>query len=814
MTQRITGTHLTLRHRPAAVAAVLASALALAGGAGLAQAAPQSATPGEITTAIGGVGGPGAATDVPLGFTSPPVSAQPCAVAFSGALYVADGVLRKINVQTDHLTTQAGTFANTPIVNGSPPQGTGFDGCGVTADHNGNLIVTDQASNLVRVIAATTGTFYGQAMTAGNIYTIAGGGHGLFGVPALTAALFNVGNVTVDSFGNVVFVENGGFESRGAMVVVVAATTGTFYKVKMVAGDIYRLAGIDRDKGGVFGGDGGPARASFVGTSVGELAVDPAGNLVLADGSVNRVRVIAAKSARFYGQAMTGGDIYTIAGNGTAGFAGDGGPAAAAEFDQPNGLALDRSGNLVMADTANNRLRVVAAETGTFYGQAMTAGDVYTVAGTGTAGFAGDGGPAGSAELSGPVSVALDGSGNLVADDEGNQRIRVVAAGTGTFYAQPMTAQDIYTVAGNGQPTPCCPGFDPAKALLQRTWTVATDPAGDTFVSDADQIQMVAGATGTRFGQPMTAGLLYTVATAAMDGNQPPTGIATDTAGNLVLAIAGLNEIRVVAATTGTFYGQAMTAGQEYRVAGTGMHGRSGDRGPAIKAELNTPEDMAVDHTGNLVIADTANSEIRVVAARNGTFYGRRMTAGDIYVVAGQNAGFGGDGGPARAARIARPFGEVVDAAGNLVISDSGNARLRVIAASTGTFYGQAMTANDIYTVAGDGGSGFSGDGGPATSAEISPQMVAVDGAGNLALVDDGSNRVRVVAEATGTFYGKAMTTGDIYTVAGDGTFGFTGDGGPATAAELNQPDGVAVNRAGDLLIADVFNNRIREVAR
>src|SRR5206468_7471622 len=143
-------------------------------------------------------------------------------------------------------------------------------------------------------------------------------------------------------------------------------------------------------------------------------------------------------------------DIYTVAGNGTSGYTGDGGPATAAELNAPGSLAVDGSGNLVIADAGNNVIRVVAETSGTFYGQAMTAGDIYTVAGNGTPGFAGDGGPATSGELSTPGQVAVDGSGNLVIADFGNSRIRVVAAASGTFYGQAMTAGDIYTVAGNG----------------------------------------------------------------------------------------------------------------------------------------------------------------------------------------------------------------------------------------------------------------------------------------------------------------------------------------------------------------------------
>src|SRR5204863_443032 len=163
--------------------------------------------------------------------------------------------------------------------------------------------------------------------------------------------------------------------------------------------------------------------------------------------------VAAASTGTFYGQAMTAGHIYTVAGNGNEGFSGDGGPATEAQLDFPASVAVDAAGNLLIADTGNNRVRVAAARTGTFYGQAMTAGDIYTVAGNGTTGFSGDGGPARSAGLNVPLGVAVDGAGNLLIADFGNRRVRVVAASTGTFYGQAMTAQHIYTVAGNGADT-------------------------------------------------------------------------------------------------------------------------------------------------------------------------------------------------------------------------------------------------------------------------------------------------------------------------------------------------------------------------
>ena len=241
--------------------------------------------------------------------------------------------------------------------------------------------------------------------------------------------------------------------------------------------------------------------------------------------------------------------------------------------------------------------------------------------------------------------------------------------------------------------------------------------------------------------------------------------------------------------------------------AGTGVRGGPlGDGRRAARASLSSACGVAVDHSGNLVIADGRPRPDPGGGGRTGTFYGQAMTAGDIYTVAGE-----------RHRRVLRrrrpghqgrtrpgPEGVAVDAAGNLVIADTGNQRIRVVAARTGTFYGQPMTAGDIYTVAGDGTAGS-----PATAARPpAPSSalragVAVDAAGNLLIADTGNDRIRVVAASTGTFYGQAMTAGDIYTVAGDGTGGFSGDGGPATSAELSDPEGVAVDAAGNLLIAD-----------
>ena len=165
-----------------------------------------------------------------------------------------------------------------------------------------------------------------------------------------------------------------------------------------------------------------------------------------------------------------------------------------------------------------------------------------------------------------------------------------------------------------------------------------------------------------------------------------------------------------------------------------------------------------------------------------------------------------------RIATLDKPQGVAIDPSGNLLIADTRSNRVRVVAESTGTFYGQSMNAGFIYTVAG-GGTGGIGNGIPATSAALGfANGVTVDGSGNLVIATS-KQRVRVVAETTGTFYGQAMTAGDIYTVAGSGGTGFSGDGGKATKAHVYDPESVIVDRPGNLVIADTGNNRIRVVA-
>src|ERR1700694_4407087 len=233
-----------------------------------------------------------------------------------------------------------------------------------------------------------------------------------------------------------------------------------------------------------------------------------------------------------------------------------------------------------------------------------------------------------------------------------------------------------------------------------------------------------------------------------------------------------------------------------------------------LSAVSDSAGDLFMAGSGGPSGVDEAVLEIPVTS---GTHYGVSMTAGNIYVIAGPNEGFSGDGGPATSASLNFPNSIALDSLGDVYITSPYEQRIREVAAVSGTQHGIAMTAGDIYTVVGNGSYGFSGDGGPATSAALALTSnggfgdraagVAVDSAGNLYINDGYNNRIREVAAASGTQHGIAMTAGDIYTIVGNGTYGNTGQGGPASSAELETPQGVAVGPTGDIYISELLND-------
>ena len=598
---------------------------------------------------------------------------------------------------------------------------------GVAVDAAGNLYATDQDNNLVFKVSPT-----------GALTVVAGNGIPRFsgdGGPATGASLYRPTGVAVDAAGSIYIADTG---------------NGRIRKVGL-SGIIGTVAG--NGKSG-FSGDGGPATSASLDGPSG-VAVDAAGNLYIADstssysGGNNRIRKVSPS-----------GIISTVAGNGTAGFSGDGGLATNASLNVPSGIAVDAADNLYIADARNNRVRRVAPS-----------GIISTVAGGGS-GFPGGNGPATSASLSWPSSVAVDAAGNLYITDQGNGRIRKVSP-----------SGMISTAAGSGQGGFTGDGGPATLASLWRPTGVAVDAAGSLYIADqlnnrirkvspSGIISTLAGNGGSKSlgdGGPATSAVL-----------KSPQGVAADAAGNLYIADSANNRARKVD-----------PSGTITTVAGNGVGGFSGDGGPATAASLYGPAGVAVDAAANLYVADgQINGRIRKVSL-----------SGIIATVAGGGplpvSGYPspGDGGPATRASLCNPSGVAVDAAGSLYIAAVCDNSIRKVSAS-----------GIIDTVAGMGagqGVGFSGDGGPATSALLSsPVGVAVDAASNLYIADSGNQRIR-----------RVSPSGIISTVAGNGQGGFTGDGGPATLASLWRPTGVAVDAAGSLYIADQLNNRIRAVS-
>ena len=339
----------------------------------------------------------------------------------------------------------------------------------------------------------------------------------------------------------------------------------------------------------------------------------------------------------------------------------------------------------------------------------------------------------------------------------------------------------IHTYAGGGPD-----GIPALSANLPVPTAVATDSAGNIYIAapggnrvfvvdGSGKIRVVAGSGVEAFngndGPTKNASLDLGV-------NNLPNGIAVDAKGNIFFVDKFNNQIRSVDTTTGiitTFAGSG--PGGYY------SGGYSGDGGPATSARLNLPGEIALDTNGNLFIADSQNGRVRRVDASTGI----------ITTVAG-NGGFtfSGDGGLATAASLNHPAGVALDTNGNLFIADAYNCRVRRVDASTGI----------ITTFAGSGQSGVSGDGGLATSVDISPVGVAIESSGNLLIADADSKRVRRVN----------LSTNIVATVAGNGEFCFYGDGGPALAASLCAPQGLTADPSGNLLAYDSNNGRIRRI--
>ena len=586
-----------------------------------------------------------------------------------------------------------------------------------------------------------------------------------------------------------------------------------------------------------YNGDGMPAKHALVSFPVGIL-VDPTGNIIFADNGNNRIRKID-----------TNGIITTIAGNGTAGFTGDGGPATAASLHSPWGISSDAKGNLYIADYLNERVR-----------QVNTAGIINTVAGNGTAGFSGDGGPAIAASLNFPFGSFTDTSGNLYIADFYNLRIRKVDtsgtintfAGNGTFGCTgdggPATSATIgypgggFLLSGNALliNTSGCgkvravdlgtnlistyagsvSGFNgDGNNFLTTEFSgprgLTTDSLGNAILVDHynDRIRILD--TSSQTVTTIAGGYIGDGGPGTAASLNLPVGIAFDHADNLYIVDDDNNRIRKLSpgGTISTF-------------AGTGISGYTGDGGPATSATLYVPQAVTTDHSGNVYIADQAGGYLRKVDPTGtittitptggfflflaglatdsvGNVYAadiascvvwRITPSGVVSRVAGVplQCGYNKDGVPATQAWLNTPYGVAVDSKGNIFIADTYNNRVRMVDHAT----------KIISTVAGNGTCGFSGDGGPATSAMLCvDQAIAVDSKGNLYIADFGNSRVRSVD-----------TSETIQTIAGTGLSGYNGNGLLATQTNLDSLWGIAVDTAGTVFLVDTIQSRVRKI--
>jgi len=644
----------------------------------------------------------------------------------------------------------------------------------VTVDAAGNVYVVDSDASLVRRVDARTGL----------ISTVAGNGrhgYGGDGGPATSATFSHPSGVAIDASGNL-FISD--------------TSNGRIRRVDAATGLVQTIAGGGNPADGV--GDGGPATAAGLDSPWG-ISLDGHGNLYIGS-TGSRVRRVSLAS----------GTIVTVAGIGVDGFDGDGGAATAAKVNRPISVVADQTGNVFIADAANNRIRRVDAATGV----------IETLAGTGQTDFAGDGGPALQSTLSYPSALALDAAGrNLYILDTFHARIRKIALDTRTI----TTA-----VGGGSREDDGAPAAEVSIGYYPLGMTL--DGSGSIYWADS-RVRRLSVSTGTVTtlaggGSYVGDGLAATQAIFRV-----PDGLAIDPRnGNLLIADSYASRIRQVSAATkaistvagdGTFnslsYGVDVAvdaAGNLYVASYNGGYilrkdaqsgatavyagGGSpadnvGDNGPATSARLYNPRGIGLDAAGNLYIADLGGNRIRRVDAATRII----TTVAGTGKGAGQYAAgdFTGDGGPATSADLSDPYDVAVDTAGNVFLTDQRNNRIRRVDRS-----------GIITTVAGSGttgseGGGFSGDGGPATQAVMYfPTRLTFDASGNLYV--SGNSRVRRIDRAT-----QVITT-----IAGNGAGGSAADGGLATASPLDGPLGVVVDPSGTIYIAESGNNRVRVI--
>ena len=346
---------------------------------------------------------------------------------------------------------------------------------------------------------------------------------------------------------------------------------------------------------------------------------------------------------------------------------------------------------------------------------------------------------------------------------------------------------------------------------------IALDAAGDLFVADTGRcrVLVVPARAGTSYGLHLTSGRVTTLVGGSCSGPGSighPSGVAVDAQGDVYIAEAAEQRVQEV---------RPVGSGAAFTVAGTGRPGFNGDGLTATTSQLDQPAGVAVDAAGDLFIADTANCRVRVLPARSASLFGRAVTAGHLATVAGTGiCGTAGQGGPIASAQLWDPVAATVDGAGDLLVADNGDQSVLLASPRGGTYYGSAVGADDIGVVVGGTGSygPYLADGLSATgpTAELNdPRGLAVGPTGALFVTDGFMHVIRVVPATAGTFLGRPMAAGDLYTVAGAlpvKTAAGLGDGTRWVLTRTGTPVGVAVSPSGTVYYGDGSLDTVRAI--
>jgi sugar lactone lactonase YvrE len=772
----------------------------------------------NITTLVGG--GPVGLSPTVASVGSP-VAVRPDSL---GNAYILDNTLGRV-LKIDHTTGLISVFAGNGTVGFSGDNGPAVNAqlngpSGMCIDSHDNVFIADSDNAVIRVVigpSAVKPPSIPGAVTAGNIYTAVGiqtSTNPVFGgdtTPALSSHLHFPDGCSFDSNGNLYIADRGNNEIRVVLSAAGAAAPPVGLGAgPLTAGNIYRFAGaaggsFPTPPAGGYAPDGSAAVTGaiygpfdvVVNTATNDVYIADLGNNFGPDGTPNTqvgqpvnnnvvrivsgttglITTVAGVQGVYSGSSLTGPNPPVASG-----------VATAVALNEPKGLTIDASGNLYFCDALNQVIRKVSG------------GNISVIAGSLLQhGYSGDGHAATSATLTFPAGTYIDASGNLLISDVGSNAVRIVPtlANSGSFLLN-----NIYTVAGNGHLSFGGDTANAASAELNTPTGLTLDKSGSIFIADSgsDVIRKVTGSTGivsTIAGQPEANGFLNTPSTLNV-----ALGAATDAAGNVYIADSSNCIVRKLS-TTGitTIAGvQPTIVNPDNAIANVPTCGFTAPGSPATSTKLGTVQSVALDSHGNVYFSDKTNNVIWRVTG-TGT--------GNAAVVAGtQTAGFAGDGGPASAALLNAPTGIYIDIYDNLFIADAGNHRIREVPAVN---VGTTMTAGSIYTIAGNGTSGSSGDNAVATGAELAaPFAIVVDNTENVYFSDSTNQTIRKIAG----------TNAIITTIAGtNGVADFGGDGGAATAAKFNTPTGLALqpnlspSTTANLLVSDSTNNRVRSIA-